>query len=155
MPRTVAARSAPLTLQLTAAQRSLLTAAKAWWQEGDRALDYLAEKSRQETALARLRSPLDVLRAESAPTAAHIAPILRQTRAVTANRALNRTLETDTFAVALRALLYGSEPLPQRLEVFSQYSASGAANRLTSALCRFPGPFSAGQPGYAGDPRIG
>jgi MoxR-like ATPase len=102
-------------LTLSSAQQDTLTAARAWWQEGERALDYLAERARHETTVHRLRDAFDALRAEREPTAGQVAPILPLARQLSANRALNRTLETDNFARALRALLYGDDPLPARL----------------------------------------
>jgi MoxR-like ATPase len=127
---------------LTAAQREALLAAKAWWQEGERSLDYLAERERQEAIVARMRSLFEALRAEREPTAAQAAPILRTARALTANRALNRTRETDAFARMLRDLLFGNAPLPERLAAFLATQRVGpqtASHLLYAALPdRFP-----------------
>jgi MoxR-like ATPase len=139
-PTTVAEAVTPKDGLLTPAQCEALRAAMAWWQEGERALDYLAELGRHETTLARLRPLLEDLR--SAPTAAMVAPILRHVRHLSANRALNRTLETDAFAGALCELLYSAESLPERLAAFLQTQRVGpqTASHLLYAAApdRFP-----------------
>lgn len=110
--------SLPDPAELTAAQRETLALARVWWQEGERALDYLAAKARQEALLVRLRPFFDALRAEREPPADLVAPILPLARTLTANRALNRTMLTDGFAAALRDLLFGEAELPARLSAF-------------------------------------
>jgi MoxR-like ATPase len=99
-------------------QRALLLAAKAWWLEGDRSLDYLAEKSRQETLLKGLRPVVEAFRAEPNPTGQQVAAVVRVARRATGNPALNRTLESEAFAASLRKLLFGAEGLPERLAGF-------------------------------------
>lgn len=126
---------------LSADQRTLLLAAKAWWQEGDRSLDYFAEKSRQETLLGQLRPALEALRAETYPSGSHVAPFLRIGRLATANRALNRTLETTTFALSLRQLLFGEDPLPDRLATFLANQRIGPLTTSHLLYISFPDRF--------------
>jgi len=127
--------------ELTPTQRETLARAKAWWQEGDRALDYLAEKARQERTLARLRPLFDSLRVERHPPAELLAPLLPLARTVTGNHALNRHLLTDAFAAALRDLLFGEEPLPARLAAFLQNRQIGARTASHLLYAAFPDRF--------------
>lgn len=106
------------TLAFTPDQTETLLAAKAWWQEGERALDYLAERARLDTILAALRPHLDALRTARYPQGIHVAPLLPLLRRLSANRAINKALASDAFAVALRALLFGDDAIPIRLETF-------------------------------------
>ena len=125
-------------LALTPGQCELLLDAKAWWQEGERALDYLAERARQQSLLAELAAPLERLRGARDPDARKVAPLLRLTRLLSANRALNRTLETDAFARSLRVLLYGDEPLPVRLSTFLTESGVGALTASQMLCAAYP-----------------
>lgn len=127
--------------ELTLTQRETLARAKAWWQEGDRALDYLAEKARQERTLSRLRPLFDALRAERQPPAELLALLLPLARNVTGNHALSRNLLTDTFAAALRGLLFGEEPLPARLAAFLKNRQIGAATASHLLHAAFPDRF--------------
>ncbi|MDX1935070.1 MAG: hypothetical protein SFU56_20930 [Capsulimonadales bacterium] len=101
-------------------QQKSLSEAKAWWQEGERSLDYLAELAQQRVRLTEIRQLAERLRTESEPTATLVAPLLRAVRQATGNRLMNRTRETDRFAVALRDLLWGTTELPRRIEAFLQ-----------------------------------
>jgi MoxR-like ATPase len=143
MKRRTTAATTPVTdpAELTPPQREALAVAKAWWQEGDRALDYLAEKARQERTLNRLRPLYDALRAEREPGGELLAPILPLARAVTGNRALNRTLLTDTFATSLRDLLFGEEALPVRLTAFLQNERVGEQTTSHLLYTAFPDRF--------------
>ena len=127
---------------LTSAQREMLRAAKSWWEEGERALDYRADTERQTATAARLRPLFAALRTARKLDAAHIAPILQKARTLAANRAMTRLLETAAFAVALQRLLDDAAALPQRLAVFLQTPGVGpqtAAHLLYAAAPdRFP-----------------
>ncbi len=123
---------------LTPAQRELLDAAKAWWQEGERALDYLAERARQQTALAEALPYLERLQASQEPTGDLVGPILRRARILSANRALNRTRETAAFARALRTLLFGDAPLPARLTTFLDESGVGTLTASQMLCAAYP-----------------
>jgi hypothetical protein len=121
------------------AQREALLLAKAWWAEGERALDHLAERARQESVLTQLRPHLDRLRAAvNEPTAEVAAPVLRLARRLSANRALNRDRETDAFARALRRLLFGDDPLPVRLAAFLTESGVGEQTASQMLCAAFP-----------------
>jgi MoxR-like ATPase len=116
--------SAPPEL-ITPEQRHILQEAKAWWQEGDRALDYLAERARLQSRVEQLQAALIGLEKEPVWTTEHILPLLPLFRGLSANRAINRTLGTDTFAQALRNLLMSKESLPQRLTEFLETQRVG------------------------------
>jgi MoxR-like ATPase len=112
---------------LTPIQLATLASAKAWWYEGERSLDYLAEKARHEAYFAQAVPLLQKLRlsseSEGLPTL--LRSLLRLARAITGNRAINRTLETPAFATALQALLYSELSLPERIEAFLQKQRVG------------------------------
>lgn len=110
-------KAAPVEL-ITPAQRHVLEEAKAWWQEGDRALDYLAERARLQSREEQIQALLGALKEEAGWTAEHILPLLPLLRGLSANRAINRTLATDSFAQALQTLLLGDAALPARLTEF-------------------------------------
>jgi hypothetical protein len=114
---TVTEASAPVEL-ITPEQRHTLLEAKAWWQEGDRALDYLAERARLQSRQEQIQALLGALKEETDWTAQQILPLLPLLRGLSANRAINRTLATDSFAQALRRLLFGDDALPARLTEF-------------------------------------
>ncbi len=122
-------------------QREFLQAAKVWWQEGERSLDYLAEKARQETLLGQLRPHFTALRAANHPVSTLLVPILKLARKVTANRALNRNRQTDIFAAALRDLLFGSDTLPQRLDRFLEAQHIGPQTASHLLYAAFPDQF--------------
>ena len=106
-------------------QRHFLLEAKAWWQEGDRALDYLAERARLQSRTEQIESLLTLLHREPVWNAGDVLPLLPLLRSLSANRAINRGLATDTFAQALRSLLLGEAPLPSRLTVFLETQRVG------------------------------
>jgi MoxR-like ATPase len=109
--------AAPVDL-ITPQQRHVLLEAKAWWQEGDRALDYLAERARLQSRIDQIQLLLITLQKEAIWSAPQIAPLLPLLRGLSANRAINRTLATDEFAHALRKLLSEDAALPLRLTEF-------------------------------------
>ncbi|MES2459482.1 MAG: AAA family ATPase [Armatimonadota bacterium] len=106
-------------------QRHMLLEAKAWWQEGDRALDYLAERARIQSRVEQIQLLLTALEKESVWSAPQIEPLLPLVRRLSANRAINRTLATDEFAQALRRLLFGGDSLPLRLKEFLETQRVG------------------------------
>lgn len=111
---------------ITPAQRHCLLEAKAWWQEGDRALDYLAERAHLQSRVEQIQALLVALQKETAWNASQIQPLLPLLRGLSANRAINRTLATDLFAQALRRLLFGEDVLPLRLTEFLGTQRVGA-----------------------------
>lgn len=127
---------------LKVAQRNYLIAAKAWWQEGERSLDYMAEKARQETLFAQIRPLADALRTDRPPSANPLPSLLQHARQLTGNRALNRTLETDDFALALQNLLWGETDLPTRLAAFTALPSVGATTAAHLLYVVFPERFS-------------
>ncbi len=125
---------------LTPVQRETALAARAWWQEGERALDYLAERARHEAVFEQARTAVEALR--FMPDSARIAALLLLARRVGQNRALNRTLETDAFAEAVRALLFGDSPLPVRLAAFlAETPGAGAQTASQLLYVAFPDRF--------------
>lgn len=123
-------------VMLSPAQQETLLTARAWWQEGDRALDYLAEQSQRSQLFGRLRPLLEDLRND--PTAQTVQPVLLLVRQLTTNGALNRTLYTDAFARSLRDLLYGVGPLSNRLHVFLQTAHVGPQTASHLLFAAFP-----------------
>ncbi len=103
---------------ITPEQRHLLLEAKAWWQEGDRALDYLAERARLQSRADQVQALILTLKNEPDWDAQHMLPLLPLLRGLSANRAINKNLATNSFAQALRRLLFGDEVLPRRLTEF-------------------------------------
>ncbi|MBC8101582.1 MAG: AAA family ATPase [Cytophagales bacterium] len=103
---------------LTPEQRHGLLEARAWWQEGDRALDYLAERARLQSRVGQIAALLAVLEREPVWAGSAISPLLPLLRGLSANRAINRTLATDSFAQGLRELLFGEDVLSARLTLF-------------------------------------
>ncbi len=139
---TTAAAAPPEKIELTPQQRRQLAAAKAWWQEGEQALEFLAERARQEARLAQIRTLLNDLRAaQPEGVMEKLAQLLRLVRVLSANRALNRTLLTQTFAAALNDLLNGPDPLPERLTRFLQTQRVGAQTASQLLYAAFPDRF--------------
>ncbi len=123
-------------LVLRPAQEQTLLAAQAWWQEGDRALEYLAERGKRGLRLAQLRPLLDTFR--NTPNAQTVEPVLRLARQLTGNSALNRTLASDTFAKTLHDLLYNSAPLQTRLAAFLRTLRVGPQTASHLLFAAFP-----------------
>ena len=126
---------------LSPEQRAALASAKAWWQEGERALDFLAERARHESRVAQIQTLLVDLRASRDVSPDAVAEILRRVRAVSPNRALNRTLATAEFGRALRELLFGEGTLPARLAAFLQTQRVGAQTASQLLHVAFPDRF--------------
>lgn len=126
---------------LSPEQRATLLAARAWWQEGERALDYLAERARHEAHLAQVQPLLADLRSRRGASSATVARLLRLARAVFVNRVLSRSLETESFAGALRDLLFGDRPLPARLTTFLQTQRVGLQTAAQLLFIAFPDRF--------------
>ena len=126
---------------LSPEQRAALASARAWWQEGERALDFLAERARHETRIAQIQTLLADLRASRNVSPDTVAEILRRVRGVSANRALNRTLATAEFGRALRDLLYGEGSLPVRLAAFLGTQRAGAQTASQLLHVAFPDRF--------------
>lgn len=134
----------PLADLLTPEQCERLLAAKAWWQEGEFALDFLAERAGHEARIGQIRLLLGDLRAEGGQTPAEtLAPLLRLVRGLSANRALNRNLLTPTFPGALRDLLFGTDGLPERLTRFLESQRLVGAQTASQFLyAAFPDRFA-------------
>lgn len=107
-----AARILPDTLH------TYLQDARDWWQEGDRSLDYLAERSRTQYQLDQVQAFLRRWQSEPVWTAEMLHELFPLLRALSPNSAINRTLAADSFAAALRNLLFSDAPLPRRLTDF-------------------------------------
>ncbi|MBC8137781.1 MAG: hypothetical protein H8F28_18020 [Fibrella sp.] len=107
-------------LSLSSEQKNALHSAKAWWQEGERRLDYLGERAQYQNVLEQAAHARDRFRALNSPVGTDAVPILRLARAFAPNVAVNRTRETDAFARALHALLFGDALLGERLSDFLQ-----------------------------------
>ena len=126
---------APLTApdpRLSLAQTGRLLAVRAWWGEGERSLEYLAELGRHEATLARLQPLWHDLHTSPTPGAAHVAALLPAVRSLTGNHALSRSLETDAFARALRDLTGGEAvSLPDRVAAFLE--ATSGLGALTAS----------------------
>lgn len=105
-------------LSLSPEQKSALLSAKAWWQEGERRLDYLGERAKYHSLLEQAANARDRFRAVAHPVSTDTVPFLRLARAYAPNGAVNRARETDAFAHALRILLFDDAPLAERLSDF-------------------------------------
>jgi hypothetical protein len=131
-----------LDFMFSKAQSERLLAARAWWQEGERAFDFLAERERINATFARLHTHFELFRGEAPPMGNDVALLLPLLRKLSSNRALNRTLATDDFARALQTLLFGLAPLAQRLTLFLQTQSVGVqtASQLLYGFApdRFP-----------------
>lgn len=145
-PSADAAQTAPPppAVALTEQQRARLLAAKSWWQEGEFALDFLAERAEHEGRLAQVRALLGDLRAEGERTPHEtLALLLRLLRGLSSNRALNRRLLTPGFAGALRDLLFGADALPSRLSRFlASQRLVGAQTAAHFLYAAFPDRFA-------------
>ncbi len=149
MPNSKSSRNAEASspvVALTDAQRTRLLAAKVWWQEGEFALDFLAERAAHEGRLAQVRALLDDLRADGERGGTPpdtLALLLRLLRGLSPNRALNRRLLTPHFPGALRDLLFGPNALPARLSRFLAASPSvGAQTAAQFLYAAFPDRFA-------------
>ena len=133
-PRTEAVPLPPLVWRPE--QTAAFFAALSWWQEGERALDYLAESAARSLVFDKLRLALQTFRTD--PNAQSVRPVLLQTRHLTENRALHRTLFTDAFARSLHTLLYGDGPLFARLTAFLQTAHVGSQTAAHLLFGAFP-----------------
>ncbi len=117
---TRSAVAVPPPLSLSPEQRNALLSATAWWQEGERRLDYLGERAAYRSILEQAARARDRFHAAnvSAIVAADALPLLRLARAFAPNVAVNRDRETDAFARDLYALLFGDASLAERLADF-------------------------------------
>ncbi|MBC8142281.1 MAG: hypothetical protein H7Y38_12660 [Armatimonadetes bacterium] len=127
-PRSPASPFAPSREQV-----ATLSAAANWWREGERRLDYLAERATLQGFLAQAETARNGFRAATAPVAADAVPLLRLARALAPNVALNRDRETDDFSASLHALLFGNDPLADRIGAFLA-SVRGAGVATASHL---------------------
>lgn len=126
---------------LSSQQCGALLAAKAWWQESERALDFLAERARTEARLQQAQSLLADLRTERTTPPETLARLLALARAVSPNRALTRERETESFADALRDLLFGERALPARLGDFLGEARVGEQTASQFLFLAFPDRF--------------
>jgi MoxR-like ATPase len=108
-------------------QQPTLTVAKTWWLEGERALDYLAERAETENRLQRIHTLLHPLTETTLPQ------LLPLVRAFGANPALGRVT-----LPALKTLLYGEASLPGRLSGFVQQNAVGWQTAAQWLFVAFP-----------------
>lgn len=108
------------SMALTPEQKNALLSAKAWWQEGERRLDYLGERAKYQNLLEQAANARDRFCATKNPVATDAVPLLRLARAFAPNGAVNRARETDQFARALHALLFDDTTLSERLSDFLQ-----------------------------------
>ena len=127
--------------RLTPEQRQRLVVARAWWQEGEQALDFFAERTRHEARLAQIAAWLDRLRNEPGLAAPALTPLLGLLRGLAPNRALNRRLLTPDFLDALRDLLFGGTALPIRLARFLAAQPVGTQTASQFLYGAFPGQF--------------
>ena len=123
-------------IEWTPMQTAAFFAALAWFSEGDRALDYFAQSAARALVFDTLRSALSAFRAD--PTAETVRAVLRETRHLTENRALHRTLFTNPFAQSLHDLLYGTAPLFARLVAFLQTAHVGPQTAAHLLFGAFP-----------------
>ncbi len=118
---------------LPPARRESLIAARTWWLEGERRLDYLAERARDHALLEQAANARDRFRGVASPAALDATPLLHLARLFAPNVAVNRARETDDFARALHRLLFGNQPLPERLADFLR-SVRGVGSLTASQL---------------------
>lgn len=134
-------RSPAPPFALSREQTAHLSDAANWWREGERRLDYLAERAGLRAALEQAGAARERFRAadRSEPGAANAVPFLRLARALAPNVALNRDRETDAFAAPLYALLFGSEPMSERLGAFlAEVRGAGVATASHLLFAAYP-----------------